>query len=68
MGSSLPVVSRVRKARRDTACCLCGVMIVTGNREVYIADLGRVAGWCHLGCAVDFRRTGFATFPAWNER
>jgi hypothetical protein len=39
-------------------------MITIGNRIAYLVDLGAVAGWVHVGCCIDYQRSGFATFPA----
>jgi hypothetical protein len=49
--------SRVRKARRNSTCPLCGAPVRTGQRVGLIP-----AGWAHLSpCIVD-RRT-----PGWNQ-
>jgi hypothetical protein len=46
---------RTRRASADAECCLRR-MIVPGNPEAFVVDLGRVAGWARFGCAIGYER------------
>jgi hypothetical protein len=47
------LADRIRKARAQTPCRLCGTLIRIGN------TIGRVPGigWCHASCIVAANRT-----------
>jgi hypothetical protein len=53
---SLTEASRVRKARRDSTCPLCGGPIITGQQIGLIP-----AGWAHLSPCIVRRRK-----PTWS--
>lgn len=53
-GRSPLTASRVRKARRNSTCALCGAVISIGQNVGLVA-----AGWAHLSpCIVDRRKPG----------
>lgn len=47
------LATRVRKARRQFACCLCGVHVRIGESTGRLAD---GTGWAHVRCIVRANR------------
>jgi hypothetical protein len=41
---------RVMKARRSSYCCLCGSLVLTGQRIGQIDVGDACGGWAHIGC------------------
>ena len=55
---SAQLATRVRKARAQSVCGLCPVIIRVGNQ---IGKVPGVRGWCHVSCILEANRICAAT-------
>ena len=49
-GGGVLTASRVMKARRSSCCCLCGALVLVGQRIGQISAGEGREGWAHTAC------------------